>query len=103
LVNGVINPAENASLSYQAQNGAHWLTPLNGTRLGVYGNQEPNIIDCQTATMSTAPIPVESISPGAHLCFKTSSDLPGWLRLDNLDLVTQTITIEIMTWLPLDL
>jgi hypothetical protein len=48
--------------------------------------------------MSAAPIAVESLSMGTYLCYRTTSGLPGWLKLVNTRPEDFTLSIEILTW-----
>jgi hypothetical protein len=99
LEDGIINPESGADLSYQPdENSNHWLTPLNGFLLGVYGSSEPTLEICQAATKSSAPIAVGSLSSGTILCYQTDSGLPGWLRLVEFNEENSSIAIDLLTW-----
>jgi hypothetical protein len=94
-----VNPASGVDLAYLADaNGAHWLTPQSGAVLGIYGLSTPTLQACQAATMSAAPIAVESLSPGAFLCYRTDQSNPGWLQLSTLNTTDFSIQVEILTW-----
>lgn len=94
-----VNPSGGVDLAYLADaNGAHWLTPQSGAILGVYGFSAPTLQACQAATMSAAPIAVESLSPGAFLCYRTDQGNPGWLQLSTLNTADFSIQVEILTW-----
>jgi len=94
-----VNPASGIDLAYLADaNGAHWLTPQSGAVLGIYGLNPPTLQACQAATMSAAPIAVESLSPGAFLCYRTDQSNPGWLQLSTLNTADFSIQVEILTW-----
>lgn len=75
----------------------HLLTPQADTLLGVYGGSQPGLANCQQAGMSSAPIAIESLSPGIYLCYRTDLGLPGWLKLDTVN-DDFSIGVEIMTW-----
>ncbi len=94
-----INPASDDDLAYQADASKnHWLAPQNGAALGVYGGSEPLVLACRNASMSAAPIAVESLSPGTYLCYKTSQGRLGWLRLDQFNSSDYSILIHFLTW-----
>ncbi|MFO7623588.1 MAG: NBR1-Ig-like domain-containing protein [Anaerolineales bacterium] len=99
LEDGEVNPESGADISYQPDDiGNNWITPINGTVIGVYGNNEPSQDICQLATMSSAPVAVGSISPGTTLCYRTETGLPGWLRLVAYNESDSSIEIDIITW-----
>jgi hypothetical protein len=90
---------QDADLGYQTgANNYHFLMPMPPTLLGVYGSLEPGLEDCQTASMSTAPIAVESLSPGAYLCYRTDQGAVGRVRLVALDPNNFTLTLDLLTW-----
>lgn len=99
LDNALENPEIGADLSYQPdESGNHWLTPLSGFLLGVYGSSEPTLEICVAATKSSAPIAVGSISPGTVLCYQTDTGLPGWLKLVGYNQEDFSIVIDLLTW-----
>jgi hypothetical protein len=99
LDNGEVNPEIGVDISYQPDDiGNNWITPINGTVIGVYGNNEPSQDICQLATMSSAPVAVGSISPGISLCYRTETGLIGWLRLIVYNESDSSIEIDIITW-----
>jgi hypothetical protein len=95
---GVVNPESGADLVYQEDAiGTNWLAPGNGALLGIYGAGEPTRQICMAANMSSAPIAVGSLSPGAFLCYRTNEDLPGWLKLIGLG-DNEDINLAFLTW-----
>jgi hypothetical protein len=94
-----VNPQEGADLLYRPDEFSNfWLVPQSGVLLGVYGMHEPGINVCLTASMSMSPVPVNSISPGAYLCFITGQGRPGWLRLNQVDPAVFDIDIDLVIW-----
>ena len=88
-----------ADLGYQTgANSYHFLMPMSPTLLGVYGSLEPGLTDCQTASMSSAPIAVESLSIGTYLCYRTDLGATGRARLAALDTNIYTLVLELLTW-----
>lgn len=101
LVNldSLVIEAPGADLGYQTgTNSYHFITPMSPTLLGVYGNLEPGLPDCQTASMSSAPIAVESLSTGTYLCYRTDEGAFGRARLVALDAASFAMTLELLTW-----
>jgi Ig-like domain from next to BRCA1 gene len=86
-------------LIYQVEaNQYHWLTPQGQTMIGVYGNQQPSHTECSSASMSSAPVAVESLSTGTYLCYQTRQGRNGRMLLAGLDLSTFTLTLDLLTW-----
>jgi hypothetical protein len=76
----------------------HWLSPTGQAMLGVYGSREPSEADCQTTNMSTAPIAVESLTPGTYLCYQTHTQRLGRMLFVALDPNSFTLTLDLLTW-----
>ena len=91
--------AQGADLGYQTgANSYHFLTPMAPTLLGVYGSLEPGLQDCQAASMSSAPIAVESLSIGTYLCYRTDQGATGRARLTTLEPNSFALTLDLLTW-----
>jgi len=94
-----VNPTQGADLAYRTgSSGYHWLIPQGQAVLGVYSDQPPGLQDCQSASMSAAPMPVESLPTGLYLCYQTIEGQTGWMHLLKFDSHTFTILLEILTW-----
>jgi len=90
---------ENADLKYQMDaNNYHWLAPEEDARIGVYGSQEPGLVDCQSASMSRAPIAVESLSAGTYLCYLTEDGRYGRALFIALETSDYALTLDLLTW-----
>jgi hypothetical protein len=88
-----------SDLTYQVDaNNYHWLTPNNGAIIGVFGSPQPSLSDCQSASMSPAPIAVESLSYGTYLCYTTNEDRFGRVLLEAVNPNDFTLTLELLTW-----
>ena len=86
-------------LAYQAdENGYHWLAPQSGALIGVYGNTEPSLANCQSAVMSSAPIAVESLPVSTYLCYTTNQGRIGRALLVALNPGDFTLTLNLLTW-----
>ena len=94
-----VNPVQGADLAYRTGSvGYHWLIPQGEAVLGVYGGDMPGLQDCQSASMSAASIPVESLSSGLYLCYRSIQGQVGWLRLIDLDSRSFSLSLEMLTW-----
>ncbi|MGE5223233.1 MAG: NBR1-Ig-like domain-containing protein [Omnitrophica WOR_2 bacterium] len=95
----LVNPPAGSDMAYQVDaTNHHWLVPLGKAVIGVYGNSLPSLHVCQAATMSAAPVAIESISPGTYLCYRTDQKLAGWLRYDKFNSKDGSVLIQYLTW-----
>ena len=89
----------NEDLIYQVDTDHyHWLTPQGQTMIGVYGNQEPTLANCQSAGMSSAPVAVESLSIGTYLCYTTDEGRYGRALLEKVDPNNFSLSLDLLTW-----
>jgi len=94
-----LNTGEGDDLAYRIEDRYHVLVPLREAQLGIYaGSGQPSPEACHSANMSTAPIPVESLSPGAYLCYQTGQKQSGWAHLNSFNTQDFTINLSILTW-----
>jgi hypothetical protein len=90
---------ENEDLLYQVDaTSFHWLSPQDGAVIGVYGSQKPSPADCASASMSSAPLAVESLSAGTFLCYTTGEGRLGRLLLQAIDPDNFSLTLDLLTW-----
>ena len=66
--------------------------------LGVAGSLEPGLEDCQNASMSSAPIAVESLALGTYMCYRTDQGAAGRARLVTLDPANYALALDVLTW-----
>lgn len=85
LDSGERDPLDGKDLDYRLENSFHVLIPQNEAVLGVYGVTQPGLEMCQSAALSKAPLALESLSPGIHLCYRTDVGRYGWLRYVSLN------------------
>jgi hypothetical protein len=86
-------------LLYQAdENSFHWLVPANGALIGIFGSFEPSLSDCQSASMSQAPVAVESLPVGTYLCYSTDQSRLGRMQLKAVNPDDYTLTLNLLTW-----
>jgi hypothetical protein len=91
--------AGDADLVYQLEtNNYHWLVPNDGATLGIYASLEPNLADCQSASMSSAPIAVESLSEGTYICYTSNEGRIGRALLKAVNPDDFTLTLNMLTW-----
>ncbi len=99
LDSGAANPASGADLAYRKdQAGFHTLAGQNSAVFGLSGSSEPGISACQAATMSEAPLALESFSPGIYLCYRTDAGRYGWLRFNSFDAASEYTSLDFRTW-----
>jgi hypothetical protein len=88
-----------ADLVYQVDaDQYHWLAPFGQASIGVYGSLQPGQADCQATNKSSAPIAVESLSPGTYLCYLTNQGRLGRMLFVTLNNSTFTLTLNLLTW-----
>ncbi len=78
------------------EQGTHWLNPLNGALLGVYGLDEPSPTACREANKAAVALPLEPLSVGTYLCYRTDAGQIG--RLQYLGITDEALTLEALTW-----
>jgi hypothetical protein len=93
-----LNPPAGVDLVYREEGNNHWLSPNDPAVIGIYGASEPSLQICVAANMSQAPVAVESLSPGAYLCYRTGQGHFGWLRLNSFDSQTFQIEVTFHSW-----
>jgi hypothetical protein len=99
LDSGMINQAAKDDLRYQVtEQGQAQLLPENGARLVVFGQALPGFLDCASLSLSTTPILMDDLQPGAYLCYRTTEGLPGRVSLTAYDPQRQSMTLEYLTW-----
>jgi hypothetical protein len=76
----------------------HQLAPQGRSLLGVFGEAQPTLAQCQEATLTGSPLVVEDLSLGSYLCYRTNLGLPGWAYLNDFNSEDATLTLEILTW-----
>lgn len=88
-----------ADLLYQVDdNNFHWLNPANGAMIGVFGSFPPSQSDCKSASMSPAPIAVESLSVGTYLCYTSNHARLGRMQLLGVNPEDQKLSLDLLTW-----
>ncbi len=92
------NPSGGADINYEADSqGMLFLNPLPGVTMGFWGPVTPSFQECQATNLSSGSLPVDSLAPGAHLCYQTDQGHFGWLRLINRT-PDNVLMLEILTW-----
>ena len=72
------------------------LNTLNGALWAVFGEEEPSLEECQTASLSGDPISFTEVPFGTYLCYQTSEMLPGWLLINGF--ADESLAIRFLTW-----
>lgn len=99
LDSGMLNQLVKDDLRFQVtEQGQVQLLPENGARLVVFGQALPEFLDCATLSLSTTPILMADLQPGAYLCYRTTEGLPGRVALSAYDTQRQAMTLEYLTW-----
>lgn len=94
-----VNRGSGEDLSYEVNAaGEHLLIPQSTMVMSLFGEQEPRFDKCQTASMSAAPLIVESLPQGVYLCYRTVEGLPGRAHVENFNQSNGLLTLETVTW-----
>jgi hypothetical protein len=102
LVNGSTADVAYQQISSGGAISGHYLVPLTGVAMGIFGDVEPTYGNCQAANKGSANIDLEAIASGTYFCYTTNQALIGWGRFDGLDAGNGVVTLAILTWAPLD-
>jgi len=97
LDTGKMDVQSGQDLKFGTSSSFHVLVPQNEAVLGVFGAAQPDPETCQGASLSKAPIALESVSPGVWLCYRTDLQHYGWLRYVSLNENSST-SLEYHTW-----
>jgi hypothetical protein len=76
----------------------HQLVPLGNVIMGIYGDTQPELLDCQNAPMTGEAITLEDLGTSSYICYRTDLGLPGWARVDALNPEDHTVGLQILTW-----
>jgi len=100
LDSGVTNSGPGDDLSYEnVAQGVHQIKMLGSSRIGVYGENRPEFINCSSSTPNATFINVEAISPGTYMCYLTGLGSIGRARIIEFNTSTAALSLEILTWI----
>lgn len=86
-------------LAFVVGDQVHLIDPIGGAAMAVFGESQPNLVECQSITLSADPLIIEDNLPvGIYLCYRTNMALPGWARVSAFDAETPSLSLEITTW-----
>jgi len=74
------------------------LTPLDGVTIGIFGIQQPQLSDCQSAEITSEPLILTALPSSVYVCYRTNQGLPGWLHTTELNEVERTLSLIFQTW-----
>lgn len=99
LDTGLMNNGKSDDLKFlQGAGGILLLSPQNGASMAVYNRQAPLETDCAAINLSEQGIPVNKLEDGIHLCYRSDRGLPGFIRIDSINLPKNQIFLEYLTW-----
>ncbi len=76
----------------------HQLIPVGNVIMGVYGEEQPDLEDCQGAGLAADPIILDELAASTYICYRTDLGLPGWARIDGFDPDSGLVSLQILTW-----
>jgi hypothetical protein len=74
------------------------LSPVNGSRIGLFGDQPPANSDCRAANLGFNPLTLDPLNQTFYICYRTNQGLPGRAHLVFLDQTSNILTVEMITW-----
>jgi len=74
------------------------LVPMQGAIFAKYGMGTPMQNECQAAELGGDPIPTQGLKDGEVYCYRTHQGLPGYFRIQSLELADGKMTIDFQTW-----
>lgn len=96
---GEMDQLENDDMRFFiAEDGLAQLLPENGARLVSFGRSAPGLADCASISLSTSPVYLNQVHPGAYLCYRTTEGLPGYLVIQVIDDQQSLLSLEFLTW-----
>lgn len=95
-----INPGSDEDLAYElSDQGQYLLSALKPARLGVFGENQPDMEDCQQASLEADALDAQELAAGTYICYRTNLGLPGWLLFSGLDSEQPgQVTLEFLTY-----
>lgn len=90
------SPGEDISVGLDL-NAGFLLTPMNGARVGLFGNTLPVLSDCTAMSLEKDPLILDSVA-NTYYCVRTNQGLPGFIYIDSIDLEQNTLQINYLTW-----
>jgi hypothetical protein len=79
--------------------GSFTLAPLDSALLAVSGGFQPGQEDCRSASLSAAPVEVNTLVAGTYLCYRTSAGNIGWLQYTSLNPDNNRLDLTASTWI----
>ncbi len=100
LDSGALTVEELADVQFWVGADGMWAwQPVNGASFGVYGGGAPSLPACREAALSADLLPLDTLSDGAYICFRSNMGLPGYLRLVGRSEAEGQVSFEFLTWL----
>jgi hypothetical protein len=98
LDNGELNGADEADVILRQNGDAQLeLFPERNTRIGFYGDDQPQEQECQEAELLTEEIVLDVNHEGEYLCYQSNQGLYGYIQL--IDISSDTLSFNFLTWL----
>lgn len=100
LDSGIINSGPGDDLSYEnVAQGVHQIKMVGSSRVGVYGGNKPEFLNCKSSNPNATFINVEALSQGTYLCYLTGLGSVGRAMIVNFNSSNGAISLEILTWI----
>jgi hypothetical protein len=94
-----VNSGAGFDLTYEINAvGQHLLVPKNNAIIGVYGNTQPGLANCQSAPMTSTAVILENTPPISYLCYRTDQGRLGFSRYTGFNAGTGVASMDLLTW-----
>jgi hypothetical protein len=87
-----------ADIQFLALETGWGIHPMNQAKIAYFGRGNPTENQCLTMLYLSESIPLETMDTSSALCYKSTQGLPGYLKVNRMDLENQKIEIEYLTW-----
>lgn len=99
-ITGVSHSSPDNDLFFEAETATDkFLTPQNGAQIKLMGGSVPSHADCESASLSTTRVDLDTFAEGDFFCFETNEGRLGIMQIENITGgSSQTITVDVRTW-----
>ena len=94
-----VNSGTGQDLTYEINaSSQHLLVPKNNAIIGVYGNTQPGLANCQAAPMTSTAVILENTPAISYLCYRTDQGRLGYSRFTSFNAGTGVVSMDLTTW-----
>jgi hypothetical protein len=98
LDKGVADLAEEADIQFMVTEAGLVLNALNQAKLSLFGAGNPQEKECLNLLETADSSAIGIVEPSSAVCFLSTQGLPGVIKVNRINLESQKIEIEYITW-----